>query len=204
MSKELRVSEQETKSTVSAIQKMIKIKNVPQRIFDQFQKVFGGTSLEVVPIRYNEKGGIEIFMIKRPENDMYWPSQLHVPGTMVFAWDWSANNDFSKPWSRLMKKEIIQNNEGVVMPVSTIHLDTLRGAETAHINNIVFKGPVSDEGGGWYPITSLPDDIIAHHKVIITEGVYDFVGSIMSGHYEDKQLSKRSIKNMVRQISKLN
>lgn len=204
MTREIKVSERETNATVSALQKMVQIQNVPQRIFDEFQKVFGGTSLEVVPIRYDEKGDIEIFMIKRPENDTYWPSQLHVPGTMVFAWDWDKGNDFSKPWKRLKKKEIIQNNEGVIIPVSTKHLDTLRGAETAYINNIVFKGPVSSEGGQWYPISSLPDNIIEHHKVIITEGVYDFVGSLMSGHYEDRKLSNRAIKNMVRQISVLN
>jgi hypothetical protein len=176
------VTETELKGTVSALNKMISLKNVPQKIFDVFQKVF---------------------MIERPDSDTYWPNELHVPGTMVFAWDWLEGNKFEKPWDRLMKKEIIQNNEGSTVHVSTLLLDTKRGAETAYINNIVFKGPTSSEGGNWYPVDSLPANIIDHHKTVVFEGIHDFVGSVISGHYSDQDISNRAVSKMVKQITKL-
>lgn len=197
------VTETELKGTVSALNKMINLKNVPQKIFDVFQKVFGGTSLEVVPIRYDPKGNIEVFMIERPDSDTYWPNELHVPGTMVFAWDWLEGNKFEKPWDRLMKKEIIQNNEGSPVHVSTLLLNTKRGAETAYINNIVFKGPTSSEGGNWYPVDSLPGNIIDHHKIVVFEGIHDFVGSVISGHYSNQDISNRAVSKMIKQITKL-
>lgn len=203
MSVELHISKEEERMTLSAFEKMIRLKNVPQKIFDTFQKVFGGTSLEVVPIRYNKDGNIEVFMMKRPSTDTYWPGEYHVPGTMVFAWDWTKGNGFDSAWERIKKKEVAQNNDSSLMPVSTLYLDTKRGGETACVNIIVFKGPTSNESGEWFAIDNIPSNIIDHHKPIIFEGIHDFVAAIKSGYYLDTELGEMAIENMISQISNL-
>lgn len=174
---------------------------LPRPVFDEFQKTFGGTSLEVVPLRYDGDGKIEVFMTQRPASDTYWPGELHVPGTMVFPWDWVAGNRFDAAWERLTKSEIIQPKGGQRVMVDTIFLNTKRGAETAVVFNLVFKGTVSDTGGSWYSISDLPTNIIEHHREIVFHGVHDFVGSVMAGNYSDGSLSHTAIENMVSQVT---
>jgi len=203
MSVELQITQEEERMTLYAFEKMVRLQNVPQKIFDMFQKVFGGTSLEVVPIRYDEKGNIEVFMMKRSASDTYWPGEFHVPGTMVFAWDWIKGNGFDSAWKRIKKSEITQNNNGSLVSVSTLHLNTKRGAETACVNNIVFKGPTSSEGGEWFAIDKLPSNVIDHHQPIIFDGLHDFVAAVKSGHYQDAELGEVAIENVVSQISQL-
>jgi hypothetical protein len=197
------VTEKEVEATVSALQKIVILKNIPQRIFDVFQKVFGCASLEVVPIRYSEDGEIEVFMTKRPENDTYWPNEWHIPGTMVFAWDWFSGNKFDVAWKRLKKKEIIQDSNGSANQVDTLFLNTKRGAETAIIHNLVFKGPTKSDGGKWHKISELPENIIEHHKEIVFWGIHDFVASVMSGNYNDSELSQVAVDRMNTQITGL-
>lgn len=197
-----RIQQKEVKSFNRILDKIVTLKRLPTEIFNQFQKVFGGTSLEVVPIRYDTDGKIEVFMLKRPADDPYWPDRFHVPGTMVFAWDWFEGNGLKKPWQRIEDKEKIPTSKGVLMEVETKLLDTKRGLETALVNNLVFSGPVSVDGGEWFKIDELPKNLVDHHRVILFDALHTFVGDIKSGRYSNK-FSDNLINNMVCQITQL-
>ncbi len=197
----LEITPAEKATTIAVLDKITKLKNVPQEIFDVFQYSFGGTSLEVVPIYLASDGTMKVFLSKRPDTDTYWPGELHIPGTMVFPWDGENGNGFDNAWRRLNKKEIMQQLEGKPIHVSTLSLNTRRGSETAVVHDVIISDPSPVDGGDWYSISELPNNIIDHHLLIIREGLLFFAASVKSGHYDRKDLDSNAIQNIINQTT---
>lgn len=202
---EIPIPANDVKTTLEVVAKIINNRNLPQSIFNEFQKAFGGTSLEVVPIKFDATGNIQVFLTQRPMSDPYWPGDYHVPGTMIFPWDLELKDGFDEGWARLMSKEIMSSEHvSSVSSVETLSLKTRRGAETAVVHNLVFRDdPGGIKGGEWFDINDLPKNLVEHHHQIIFTGIHDFVSSvIVEGQYTNSRITEETKIGMLRNITK--
>lgn len=63
--------------------------HLPFEVFLQIARLSVTPVIEVVPLRSGSAGleGIEILLLRRPEDDPVWGSLLHTPGTIIRATD---------------------------------------------------------------------------------------------------------------------
>lgn len=203
MTKEVTSKQQD--QTVSVIHKLERLKKIPQKIFDQFQKAFGGTSLEMVPIHIAENGKLSVFMVQRPDTDTYWSKEWHVPGTMVFPWDvfkYFIQDGISKAWDRLKEKEFMKEiPTHMIGEAGTMHLGTRRGSETAKVHIAIIDDKLTQ--GRYFMIDDLPKDVIDHHLPIIRHGVLTLIGELKTGRLNIEGIDAEKTESMLEQAHQL-
>lgn len=106
----------------------------------------------------------KILLIKRPADDIYWPHLYHSPGTVL------RSSDSPGKYKEAMER--IGNEVGcrvrIIKLLDTGIYRTKRG--TSH--KIIFLCEASDANGNrilgkFFPVHSLPDNTIKHHRDII-------------------------------------
>ena len=139
-----------------------------KEIFDSVLKAIPSTALEVVPFSIAD-GTLKVFLTRRSKDDEFWPNQWHCPGTVIINSDLEDGGDLNKPWKRLKEKELNCTSLPDPVWVGKRHLKTKRGNEIALINYV--EVPMDLEGGKFFEVDNLPDDLIDHHRIIISEAV---------------------------------
>lgn len=130
---------------------------LPTGIFMQIARLTVLTIVEVVPLRLNADGQVEVLLIERPSDDPVWPGQLHTPGTVVLADQGEAGID--KGLERIRVKEL----KGVptsppVFVEYRLHR-SLRGMEHAKIHWCEIGG--EPRVGQFFLAAQLPADTLA-------------------------------------------
>lgn len=125
-------------------------------------------TIEVVCLKRTPEGP-EVLLIPRPKTDKHYPGQLHSPGTLLRVSDDDAGGAIQRVFDRELG--------GVRLQVKRVLHDivmvrTPRGVEVPNI----YIAEVSDKmaarlceipGAGFYPVISLPADMILHHRPIV-------------------------------------
>lgn len=151
---------------------------LPLEIFLAVAEKVATPTIDVAPLRTHE-GRLQVFMLRRPDDDEHWPGQWHIPGTVLRATD--EENSFNSGLARLFDGE----TEGLVVPVGepkhvgTKFWDVERGRELDHLHYVEVEALSDDLPGQFFPVDELPDDTIAHHKIIIPE--------IVDAYLKDKE-----------------
>ena len=145
------LSQADQEQLVSLLKKL-KPGFLPLDIFIELARLTVLSIIEFVPLRLNKKGEAEILLLSRGSDDLIWPNELHVPGTVVRPTDNEGNIYLA--FERILKDEL----NGT--PVSTPHYvgsnlhKSKRGAEQAQIYWVEVVGePVV---GKFYPLDKLP------------------------------------------------
>jgi len=136
---------------------------LPEPIFNQVARIAALTAIEFIPLRKNNDT-VEVLLFRRASDDPFWPSLLHTPGTIVRASDVS----FDDAYNRLFTDEL----NSISLPVEFFGNEMM-------LNNrgraVVFKYIVDvtdiQTSGDFYAINSLPEDLLAEHRVMIKEAV---------------------------------
>ncbi len=143
---------------------------LPLDVFIEVARLTVTPIIEVVPLRRNAEGVIEVLLIRREDSDPIWAGLLHTPGTVVRANDKDINN--GDAFGRILNGELggIQTSEPRF--VKTILHKVKRGMEQAQI----FWVEVKDEPlkGKFYPATKLPEATVATQIDFIMAAVEDF------------------------------
>jgi len=128
-------------------------------------------TVDLVPIRKNQKGELEVLLVQRPEDDPYWPNEWHVPGAIIRASD-NEGSDFSSAKERVLEGEL----HGTIRIVGELKYmavkfwDVARGRELEHV--FYFETDAKDEDvveGQFFLAGNLPESTVPHHKVMIPE-----------------------------------
>lgn len=149
---------------------------LPFDIFHQVTRLVATPIVEVVPLRLNSRGKVEVLLLEREADDPVWPGQLHVPGTVVRATD--APGSFNVPLQRVLAKELTGTKTSEPTFVKSILHHSGRGMEASQ----VFWVEVQNEptSGTLYPIEALPHEIVASQLDFIPDVIAHFKATRIS------------------------
>ncbi|HCR55580.1 TPA: hypothetical protein DIV49_01275 [Candidatus Saccharibacteria bacterium] len=142
---------------------------LPLPIFWSVANLVTTPTMEVAPLR-NTADGLEIYLTQRPENDPHWPSGWHIPGTVIRSTD--EEGSLASGFARVLKDELGEGIRYVGEPVqvTTKFWDVTRGRELDLVHYIEVE--VIDDTkltGQFFPVNSLPESTLEHHKIMIPE-----------------------------------
>jgi len=77
----------------------------PLPLFVQLARLVVMSTVEIVPFKPADENP-KVLLAKRPDDDMWWPGQWHIPGTVLLPTDDATDvHDFDTPTDRLFKNE---------------------------------------------------------------------------------------------------
>jgi len=145
---------------------------LPYPIFVQIARLVALPIVEFVPLRKSDQG-VEVLLIARPEDDPLWPGLLHTPGTVIRATD--LHKEQQENWlafERILKEELGGTEVKTPHYVGCIFHQSKRGAEQAQLYWVEVLG--DPKAGTFYPVNSLPDNLIDSQLRFITEASRHF------------------------------
>lgn len=168
MSKTL--SDDEIKQAVDVLNRVPK-GFLPQALFIAVAAKVTMPTMELVPVRQNQNGDVEVLLTQRPNDDPYWPSQWHMPGTIIRASD-NEGTDFSSGVERVLQNELHGTVHMIGKPryIGMKFWDVARGRELDQV--FYFETDAKDEDvveGQFFSVKNLPESTVSHHKVMIPE-----------------------------------
>lgn len=143
---------------------------LPQPLFIEITRIAATPIVEIVPLRKNQQGEIEILLTKRDTNDPTWPGMYHTPGTVVRPSD--TEGSYKDSFDRILAGEL--KNTPTTSPIFvTNYLHKVkRGMESSLIYWVEVTGkPLVGE---FFNSNNLPVNLI--------DTQIDFI-NIAIGHY---------------------
>lgn len=160
------LSEDEIRSIVDGLSKL-NPGFLPFDIFRQFTRLGVTPILEVVPLRKNSQGNTDILLLARPVDDPVWPSQLHIPGTVIRATD--TPGSFETAFKRIFDEELKGTEPSAPVFVQNIFHHSGRGMETSHVYWAEVRGEPA--AGSFYSAALLPENIVTSQLDFIPQAV---------------------------------
>lgn len=164
-------------------------KELPPRLFHAVERITALTAIETVFLR-ERKGQLEVLLLKRSDNDLYYPGMWHSPGSILRGDDDPerariTGNSFEilklkgflinywKPFLRILDGELGVWFAQSPKFVGTMLYATPRGLE----HGVVFLCECDREPkkGTWYSLDRLPENMVAHHHELIRTAVDAFL-----------------------------
>ncbi len=148
---------------------------LPFPIFRQVARLAVFSIIEIVPLRLNEAGDVEVLLLKRGEEKQdwpeLWPGILHTPGTVLRPTDELGSYDAA--FGRILHDELHDVElAGAPQYVYNLLHHNKRGTESAQ----VFIAEVVGEpkAGTFYPADRLPNNIMLSQLDFIPMAVKAF------------------------------
>lgn len=144
---------------------------LPYEVFKQFARIMALPIAELVPLRVNEYGEVEVLLLERARTDDIWPGELHVPGTVIRATD----ENWEQAFRRIRSDEL--NGLSISTPrfVETVIHQSKRGTEVAQVYWVeVTEAPSI---GKFYEAGALPANLMASQKDFISQAVEHYRAS---------------------------
>jgi hypothetical protein len=146
---------------------------IPREVYESLARFFPQACVELAVLRQSEDE-LEIFLSARPDDDPYWPGQLHMPGTTLYALDSEETM-----WSRLMHNELRELNgrrPTLAFNHVTTYDDRERGACMHAVYLTVVEAGTEISSGQFYPLRDIPRETINHH--------YAMLEKLLKHHFE--------------------
>lgn len=150
---------------------------LPLPVFLQVCRLTVTPVVEVVPLRINKKGKVEVLLLQREADDRYWPGQWHTPGTVMRSTDKSGS--YEDAFRRIFKYEMLGTKVGKPVFVNYEFAKYKRGKT---IQAIYWVEVLED-----HPKIGIFSDI-DHLPVNIVEGQSEMVKQV-AAHFIQSKLS---------------
>ena len=163
------ITKEEIKTVVSLLKKLDEKELLPFDVFMEVTRLSVSAICEIVPLRLNQNGEIEIWLIQREANDPIWPNMWHTPGTVVRP----SDINLEMACKRVIEKELgsVKTGSGPEY-IKTIYRHSGRGMELSVINWLELLEDPKD--GEWCVTSNLPKNMAAGQDVFILETVENF------------------------------
>ena len=139
-------------------------------LFNALARVTVSVAIEAVCLRHNpETKQLEVFMMKRPMDDIAYPGQWHCPGSVL-----RPGEEIEDAFKRLNQQEF----SGILLDkkfAATVNVpDEARG----HFLSLVYLCELEENEnlkGTWFMASDLPDQTVkSHRKLIIPSAICFF------------------------------
>ncbi len=128
-----------------------------RELFNAIAKLKVILTPEVVCLRNNQQGAMEVYLIKRAEDDSAYPGQWHIPGSAM-----RFGEELEDVFLRLEQKEI---GLKITSKKFAFHFNNPKEAR-GHFFSLIYICSL-EEGQGfgqWFPVTNLPENTISYHR----------------------------------------
>lgn len=147
--------------------------SLPESIFYQVARLVMLPVVEIIPILGWTN---QVLLTPRSDSDPFWPGLFHIPGTVLRATDSSVHSGIN----RILIDELFFNQEMVLKSVPIFAFDlintTKRGSEFSHVYIVGIDHIPQDYTA--FSIDNLPENMIEHHKSMITSLRYRIVRGV--------------------------
>ncbi len=133
-------------------------------VFEAVGRIIVSPAVEFIPLR--KKGNhIEVLLLKRPSDDIIWPSMLHTPGTVLRP----SDKSFEDAFKRLLEDELVGIKTDLPVFMGA-HISSNKRGRCLLLEHLVVvnEEPVA---GTFYRIDDLPDKFIADQKASLDRAV---------------------------------
>lgn len=150
---------------------------LPKEIFSQISRLVRLPVVNVIPVR-QEASRIQIGLIKRENDDPWWPGQWHLPGTVIRSTD-----TLDSAIQRLLKEEIVVTTSN--QPVFHIFViqHTKRGAGVVLVYGVRNCVLPETSPTHWFTIDELPEQLV--------ESELEIIEKLKQGLNVDPKISRR-------------
>jgi hypothetical protein len=148
---------------------------LPFPIFRQVARLAVFSIVEIVPMRLNAHGEVEVLLLKRGEEKQdwpeLWPGILHTPGTVIRPTDELGSYDAA--FDRILHDELHDVElAGAPQYVYNLLHHNKRGTESAQVFIVEVVG--EPKAGAFYPADKLPNTIMLSQLDFIPTAVVAF------------------------------
>lgn len=78
----------------------------PYELFREAARLFVQPTVELLPVKRSDNGP-QVLLVKRPEDDEFWPGEWHIPGSIALSTDPIENgSEYSAPIKRIMDHDL--------------------------------------------------------------------------------------------------
>lgn len=154
-------------STSTNILSKLEPGRLPLEVFTEICRLTVTPVLEVICLRKNDLGQIEVALLQRPKSDATWPGMYHVPGTVITATD--INLGLEGVIDRICKEKLSLSFTNAPVFVSNELCLVKRGAELAVIYMTEVEGELTS--GSFYHVDALPIKLIEGHENFIAQAL---------------------------------
>lgn len=134
---------------------------LPLEVFNQVARLVRLPMVDLVPVKI-ENNNLQIGLVKRADDDLWWPSMWHLPGTVLRSTD-----TIDTAIERLKAEELaLQSCETPVFQGFSVQ-KSQRGAEIVLIYtaaNCTFENPSKVE---WFPVDALPEQFVESERNVV-------------------------------------
>lgn len=149
------------KSQTADLLSKLEVGILPKDIFHEIARLVPLAAVEVVPLREKD-GDIEILMLKRGVDDVFWPNLWHTPGSIVRAYD--KQPDFQDALGRVLDDELQGTLVGAPSYITSLLHESERGKEVAIVHWVEVEGESTI--GKFFSAQALPDDRVLSQPFI--------------------------------------
>jgi hypothetical protein len=143
-------------AAISAYQK--KFHRLPQWYFFALEQIALLSAYELL-VTKQTAAGLEILLIKRPDNDPVWPNLWHFPGTILRLYDSEP-----KIFARLAVELGMESLPAKPKFVTTVIQDNGRGRHLHVFWRLEVAAETQFSTGQFFSIDQLPTDLIAYQR----------------------------------------
>jgi len=131
-------------------------------LFYTSARLFGEACLSLCILRKTPNNEIQIYLLRRPKNDPFYPFMLHIPGTRKLP-----NDTDDAQLKRVIKETAIKIELQDIEYITSTTIKTARGTEFADYRLVIV--PFYDNEPNFYDIYNLPNNVIKHHCLFISQ-----------------------------------
>ena len=113
---------------------------------------------------------IEVLLLKREEDDPFWPGELHTPGTVIRPGD--TEGAMYKAFERIIHDELRDTAMSAPYFVGSLLHKSRRGTEQAQIYWVEVEGEANV--GEFYPAGNLPTNLVESQQKFIAQAVESY------------------------------
>jgi hypothetical protein len=143
---------------------------LPFDIFQQVARLSTLSIVEIVPLRTNARGNVEVLLLEREVDDPIFAGQLHTPGCVVLSTD--TPGSFESAFRRVICGELGGARTSEPSYVTQLLHHSGRGMESSHI----YWVDVADEPsvGKFYEVNSLPERFMKSQRDFLFQAVASY------------------------------
>ena len=143
---------------------------LPFDIFQQVARLSTLSIVEIVPLRTNSRGNVEVLLLEREADDPIFAGQLHTPGCVVLSTD--TPGSFESAFRRLIHGELGGIHTSEPSYVTQLLHHSGRGMESSHIYWVDVKEEAAV--GEFYDINHLPERFMKSQRDFLFQAVASY------------------------------
>lgn len=163
-----------SQSQVVEYLKSLKPGVLPLELFIEFTRLVTTPVVEIVPLRLNSQGQVEVLMTVREASDPIWGGLYHTTGTVIRSTD--TPGSFADAFNRLRNGELKGTQTTEPVFVTSILRKVKRGTEVAMVHWVEVIGKPTV--GEFFTVENLPENIVDTQKPLIEIATKAFLNKI--------------------------